>query len=224
VEVLWCNDLRKHLAVHVFRGHRGFFCKLDQVDAFKNALIIAVYGSSITLVTTEAERLTRLIEALYSFFGDQLAILTGGGPGAMQQASLAGKSLEFLVGASYLEIEDQETNQLADFYQVFQENCRHSRQRWFEIAGFHIFCIGGVGTLEEIGMTLTDIKLGLTEVTPLVFFGRDLLGRPYWEALAKQLVHFVDERRAPDWLNTHVLVTDDPHEVIEFYKRILCIG
>ena len=172
VEVLWCNDVREHLAVHVFRGHRGFFCEIDAVDKFKSALVVAVYGSSRRLAPEEASRLSRLIGAMGEFFGDDLAILTGGGPGAMQEASQAAKSLDLLVGASYLEIEDQQTNQLADFYQVFQENCRHSRQRWFEIAGFHVFCVGGVGTLEEIGVTLTDIKLGIADGTPLIFFGR----------------------------------------------------
>ena len=223
VQVLWCNDIREHLAVHVFRGHRGFFCDLRAVDKFKTALVIAVYGSSRALPTVESQRLARLVKALHEFFGNDLAIMTGGGPGAMHEASSFARSHNLLVGASYLEIEDQQSNQLADFYQVFQENCRHSRQRWFEIAGFHIFCIGGVGTLEEIGVTLTDIKLGLADGTPLVFFGHRESGL-YWEPLVKQLGYVVDDGRGPDWLRTHVLVTDDPDEVIAFYKSKLDLG
>ena len=223
IEVVWCNDLRRHLAVHVFRGHRGFFCEIDAVDGFKNSLVVAVYGSSRPLPSREADKLSELIRTLRNFFGEDLAILTGGGPGAMQQASRSANSLGLLVGASYLEIEDQQTNMLADFYQVFQENCRHSRQRWFEIAGFHIFCIGGVGTLEEIGVTLTDIKLGISEGTPLVFFGRD--GDDlYWAPLIEQLTRIAEADRGPEWLKSHVLMTDDPADVILFYRDILDLG
>ncbi|MCO6456354.1 MAG: LOG family protein [Pirellulaceae bacterium] len=223
VDVLWCNDVRRHLAVHVFRGHRGFFCELDAVDNFKQALVIAVYGSSRELPPVEARRLRRLVKALHDFFGDDLAIMTGGGPGAMQQASTFARDHGLLVGASYLEIEDQQTNQLAEFYQVFQENCRHSRQRWFEIAGFHIFCIGGVGTLEEIGVTLTDIKLGLADGTPLIFFGHRENGL-YWQPLVTQLQQIAESGRGPEWLRTHVLVTDEPDAVIAFYKEKLDLG
>jgi len=223
VDVFWCNEHRHHVAVHVFRGHRGFFCELHKVDGFKNALVVATYGSSRSLPEAEAEKVRGLIAALRNFFGEDLAILTGGGPGAMREASEIAKSLDLLVGASFLEIENQQPNQIADFYQVFQENCRHSRQRWFEISSFHIFLLGGVGTLEEIGITLTDIKLGITDGTPLVFFGkaRDEL---YWAHLVEQLRLFAAEHRGPEWLRTHVLVTDNPEEVISFYKRILSLG
>lgn len=223
VQVFWCNGTRSHVAHHVFRGRRGYFCQLDKVDAFKRALVFGVYGSSIPLPLQEANRLESLLRALKTFLGKDLAILTGGGPGAMQQASDAAKSLGLLVGASYLETEDQQTNQTAQFYQVFQENCRHSRQRWFEIASFHVFCIGGVGTLEEIGVTLTDMKLGLADETPVVFFGRN--GDDfYWHPLREQLRRFAEESRAPDWLRSHVLLTDDPDEVVAFYKSTLSVG
>ncbi len=72
-----------------------------------------------------------------------------------------------------------QTNQTAAFYQTFQGRSRQARQRWFEVASFHLFFMGGVGTLEEVGLTLTDMKLGVIELSPLVFFGR-LDGKPYW--------------------------------------------
>ncbi len=78
----------------------------------------------------------------------------------MKHTADIAQDLDLLVGANYLEIESQPGYQVADFYQVFQETSRHMRQRWFEISSFAIFCIGGLGTLEEVGMTLTDIKLG----------------------------------------------------------------
>jgi predicted Rossmann-fold nucleotide-binding protein len=223
VEVLWCNDLCRHVATHVYRGLRGYFCPIDKVKQFKNSLIVALYGSTKPLPPDQVEKLAGLLEQLRAFFGDNLAILTGGGPGTMQQAMDIASSLGLLVGSSFLELVDQNVNPSANFYQTFQENSRHSRQRWFEISSFQIFCIGGLGTLEEIGLTLTDMKLGVMDLRPLVFFGRRA-SDPYWAHLRAQLRVMVEEGRGPAWLCTHVLMTDDPAEVIAFYQQLLEVG
>jgi predicted Rossmann-fold nucleotide-binding protein len=223
VEVLWCNDLCRHVATHVYRGLRGYFCPIDKVKQFKNSLIVALYGSARPLPPDEAMKLNALLEQLRAFFGDNLAILTGGGPGAMQQTMDMASALGLLVGSSFLELVDQNLNPNVHFYQTFQENSRHSRQRWFEISSFQIFCIGGLGTMEEIGLTLTDMKLGVMDLRPLVFFGR-LASDPYWANLRDQLRVIAAEGRGPAWLNTHVLMTDDPAEVIAFYQHLLEVG
>lgn len=224
VEVLWCNEDREHLVVHRFRGRRGFFCELDKVARFDQALLIAVYGSVKELPPPEFEKLKQLISQFREFFGPDVALITGGGDGAMKQATDFGRSLDLLVGASYLEIEDQKGNQNTDFYQCFQENCRHSRQRWFEISSFQIFCLGGLGTMEEIGMTLTDMKLNVVDRAPLIFFGRREDETLYWDFLRRQLNVIADEGRGPDWLRSHVLMTDDPKEVASFYRQTLGLG
>jgi predicted Rossmann-fold nucleotide-binding protein len=164
-----------------------------------------------------------LLSRLNNFFGGSLSIMTGGGPGAMRQATELAQSEGMLVGASYIETVDQPTNQVASFYQTFQSRSRQARQRWFEIASFLLFFMGGVGTLEEIGLTLTDMKLGVIELSPLVFFGRHDKGR-YWSHLRKQFDVMVTEGRAPEWILENSLMTDDPDEVIDFYKRTLTLG
>ncbi len=47
---------------------------------------------------------------------------------------------------------------------------RHFRQKWFEVADFCIFNVGGVGTLEEIGIEMCNLKLGIRPRVPYVFF------------------------------------------------------
>ncbi|MHC4403527.1 MAG: LOG family protein, partial [Planctomycetota bacterium] len=61
LEVFWCNDPRRHVATHVFRGQRGFFCEIDQVEAFRSALVVAIYGSSKPLPPNECDRLGGLL-------------------------------------------------------------------------------------------------------------------------------------------------------------------
>jgi predicted Rossmann-fold nucleotide-binding protein len=141
----------------------------------------------------------------------------------MQQATDIAQDMDMLVGASFIETVDQETNQTAAFYQTFQGRSRQARQRWFEVASFHLFFMGGVGTLEEVGLTLTDMKLGVIERSPLVFFGRHD-GETYWAQLERQFGTMVAAGRAPEWLTENVFVTDDPDQVAPFYKRILELG
>jgi len=223
VRVFWCNDARRHLATHVFRGLRGFFMDASKVDRFRSALIFAGYGSSKPLSNEEADKLRLLFENLRAFFGGDIAIMTGGGPGAMQQATDIAQEMGMLVGASFIETVDQQTNQTAEFYQTFQGRSRQARQRWFEIASFHLFFMGGVGTLEEVGLTLTDMKLGVIERSPLVFFGRHD-GQTYWDSLQRQFATMVEVGRAPPWVTENVLVTDDPDAIPRFYKDILELG
>ncbi len=223
VDVYWCHDARRHVATHVFRGLRGFFMEPRMVDRFRSALIFAGYGSSKPLSTEEAAKLRHLFEHLRAFFGEDIAIMTGGGPGAMQQATDIAQEMGMLVGASFIETVDQQTNQTAEFYQTFQGRSRQARQRWFEIASFHLFFMGGVGTLEEVGLTLTDMKLGVIERSPLVFFGR-YAGETYWDSLQRQFETMVEVGRAPRWVTENVLVTDDPRAIPRFYKDVLELG
>ena len=223
IEVIWFNEVFGETALHVYRGKRGFFVPFRNIEAFKSSLVFAIYGSTLPLPEQEFRRLRTLLEKLQHLLGGHVAFLTGGGPGAMKQAADVALGLGLLVGCNYLEVVDQPLQEPVDFYQTFQETARHFRQRWFEIASFHLFCIGGVGTLEEIGLTLTDMKLGVIERGPLVFFG-SIEGRLYWDDLAKQLDKIAGSDRGPSWLKTNVLITDDPDEVVPFYERILEIG
>lgn len=222
VQVFWCNEPRGHIVRHVFRGLRGYFTTPDKVDRFRSSLIFAIYGSTRPMGERAVHQVERLLANLCALFGNDIGILTGGGPGAMQQVTDIAQDMGLLVGSSFIETIDQEPNQTAEFYQTFQARSRQARQRWFEIASLHLFLVGGVGTLEEIGLTLTDMKLGVIETSPLVFF--DGSGDDYWGGLRTQLAEMVAQGRMPAWLFEHVLMTSDPDAVPRFYKQSLRLG
>jgi len=223
LEVIWFNELFEEPALHVYRGQRGFFVPFRNVEAFMSKLVFAIYGSTLSLPMEQFRSLQVLIQRLQELFAGQIALLTGGGPGAMKQAAEIADELGMMAGSNYLEVVDQNMQKSVQFYQTFQGTARHFRQRWFDIASFHIFCIGGVGTMEEIGLTLTDMKLGVIERGPLVFFG-SLNSTHYWSDLKRQMDVIAGSHRGPAWLETNVLITDDPDEVIAFYARVLEIG
>ncbi|QGU31874.1 LOG family protein [Thermochromatium tepidum] len=223
LEVFWCNEARGHVVRHVFRGLRGYFTTPDTVDRFRSCLIFAIYGSIKPLAESALVQVERLLLNLRALFGNDIGILTGGGPGAMQQVTDIAHRLGLLVGSSFIETIDQKPNETAEFYQTFQARSRQARQRWFEIASFHLFLVGGVGTLEEIGLTLTDMKLGVIEAGPVIFFDSSD-GDFYWEGLRQQLETMKRQGRVPSWLTDQILMTTDPDAVPRFYKQALRLG
>ncbi|MEO0973571.1 MAG: hypothetical protein AAFX85_10800, partial [Pseudomonadota bacterium] len=103
VDIYWLNRELAHLVKYVTRGTRGYFCEIGEVERFLSSIIVAVYGSAKALGDAEAARLRTLLRDLQEFFGGRLAVITGGGPGAMRAAATIGRDLGMLVGASYLE-------------------------------------------------------------------------------------------------------------------------
>jgi hypothetical protein len=143
-------------------------------------------------------------------------VLTGGGGGVMRLATDQARSQGALTGACFLELEAQPPEFGVDFFNTFQENSRHFRQKWFEVADFCIFNVGGVGTLEEIGIELCNLKLGIRPRVPYVFYDPK-----YFADLREQLLEMVRTQRAPAWMMDYILFSDDPAEVVGFYRQKL---
>ena len=104
-----------------------------------------------------------------------------------------------------------------DFCQVFQSTCRHSRQKWFEIASFPIFNIGGLGSLEELGITLCNMKLGILDPVPVILFDTEGNG-DYWIGIDDQIDEMIEQGRAPAWIRDNIVITDDPKMVTDVYR------
>jgi predicted Rossmann-fold nucleotide-binding protein len=221
VEIYWCNEIFRHVAQLSTKDGRGYFAPLEMTGHVTDTSVAAIYGSTVDLDTVEAGRLVSALKGLRDLFGPQLAFLTGGGGGVMRLVLEAGSRMGAMVGCNFLENADQNLDPHVSFYQTFQASARHMRQRWFEVARFHIFAIGGVGTLEEIGLTLTDIKLGLLNDEPIVLFGSSAEDGLYWRHLAAQLRHIEAAGRGPGWLRSNVLVTNSAAEVVDFYRTVL---
>jgi predicted Rossmann-fold nucleotide-binding protein len=164
----------------------------------------------------DTARITGLVEQLTGFIGPNVGVLTGGGGGVMRLATDQARHKGALTGACFLELEAQPPELGVDFFNTFQESSRHFRQKWFEAADFCIFNVGGVGTLEEIGIEMCNLKLGIRPRVPYVFFNSR-----FWGDLRKQLKTMIATKRAPAWIADYILFTDDPAEVVAFYRKKL---
>jgi predicted Rossmann-fold nucleotide-binding protein len=216
VQVYWYDELTKDLYLHTYKKDHGFFVRDELGRKFQETTILAFYGSAVGLDRADTDRISGLVEQLASFIGPNVGVLTGGGGGVMRLATDQARSKGALTGACFLELEAQPPELGVDFFNTFQESSRHFRQKWFEVADFCIFNVGGVGTLEEIGIELCNLKLGIRPRVPYVFFNAR-----YWSDLRKQVREMIRTHRAPAWMADYILFTDDPAEVVAFYRRKL---
>ena len=216
IQVYWYDEVTKDLYLHTYKRDHGFFVREEIARKFQESTILAFYGSAFGLDAADTARISGLVDKLTAFMGSNLGVLTGGGGGVMRLATEQARGHGALTGACFLELEAQPPELGVDFFNTFQETSRHFRQKWFETADFCIFNVGGVGTLEEIGIELCNLKLGIRPRVPYVFFNAS-----FWGDLRKQVKTMIQEKRAPAWMSDYILFTDDPDEVIAFYRKTL---
>jgi predicted Rossmann-fold nucleotide-binding protein len=220
LDVYWVCGLNRRLMVHTMRDGKGYFVALERLAEFHKSMLFAFYGSTLPLSEQGRQRLGALMDALIAFWGSHIGIVTGGGSGVMEVANTMARERGILSGANFLEITDQPMTTDVDFCQVFQATCRHSRQKWFEIASFPIFNVGGLGSMEELGITLCNMKLSIMERVPIILFDTENR-KGFWHGMRRQISTMVQQGRAPDWIESHVVITDNPSEVIDSYRRQL---
>jgi len=216
IKVYWYDALTRDLYLHTYKRDHGFFVREERARQFQESTLLAFYGSAVGLDQRDTDRISALVDALTGFLGGNLGVLTGGGGGVMRLATEQARDKGAMTGACFLELEAQPPELGVDFFNTFQETSRHFRQKWFEAADFCIFNVGGVGTLEEIGIELCNLKLGIRPRVPYVFFNAG-----FWGDLRAQIAKMITDGRAPSWMADYVLFTDDPAEVVAFYRRKL---
>ncbi len=220
LEVYWVSELTRRLMVHTMRDGMGYFVVPERLADFHKSMLFALYGSNQKLSARGEARLGELMDALIRFWGRNIGIVTGGGSGVMEQANRLARQRGILSGANFLEITDQSMTTDVDFCQMFQSTCRHSRQKWFEIASFPIFNVGGLGSLEELGITLCNMKLSIIEPVPVILFDTENSGA-FWHGIQQQVVEMVRQGRAPAWAADSLVITGDPQIVIRNYRERL---
>jgi hypothetical protein len=220
LEVYWVSGLNGRLMKHTMRDGMGYFVAPERLADFHKSMLFAFYGSNQILSSRGEARLGTLMDALIDFWGQRIGIVTGGGSGVMEQANTLARKRGILSGANFLDITDQSMTTDVDFCQVFQATCRHSRQKWFEIASFPIFNVGGLGSLEELGITLCNMKLSILDPVPVILFDTEGGGN-FWSGINDQINEMVKRGRAPDWIKDNIVITDDPKTVTDVYRQRL---
>jgi len=220
IDVFWISELTDSLMISTMRDGKGYFVIPERLANFHKSMLFAFYGSNRTLSSAATERLSQVMNALVEFWGHNIGIVTGGGSGVMEEANKIARKHGILSGANFLEITDQSMTTDVDFCQVFQAKCRHSRQKWFEVATFPIFNVGGLGSLEELGITLCNLKLSISDPVPVILFGTEGDDK-FWSGAQEQILEMIKCGRAPEWIRKYLVMTSDPKVVVNAYRDLL---
>jgi uncharacterized protein (TIGR00730 family) len=189
------------------------FLAVEQIDR----PAITVFGSARIREGSEEYAQAREVGRLLAQAG--FAVVTGGGPGAMEAANRGARDGGGLSVGFNIELpHEQHENPYLDIDLTFKHF--YARKTMFVKAaeGFVIFP-GGFGTLDELFESLTLIQTGKVLHFPVVLFDSDYW-RPMLDWIRNRLL--TDGMISPEDLEL-LEVTDDPAEVVALqlagYKR-----
>lgn len=143
------------------------------------------------------------------------AVITGGGPGAMEAANRGCQEGGGLSVGCNIELpKEQDLNPYCDLGVEFRYF--FARKTMFvKYADGFVILPGGFGTMDELFEALTLIQTGKIEHFPIV-----LVGRSYWAGLLDWIRGTLLAQKAIDASDIDYLqITDDPDEVVEMVRR-----
>ncbi|MEQ9363961.1 MAG: LOG family protein [Leptospirales bacterium] len=215
-----CLWLRQTLTTeYVMRDDCGFFMPSDLIERFQAATFFACYGSSAVVDEDTISQLPGFFKQLRELFGE-IGVVTGGGPRLMEAVNRKAQEAGILSVSSALSTEftenPQALNNFSDVFMYFDEYCRHVRQKNFSIARFPIFFPGGVGTLEEVGIELCNLKLGIHQNAPYIFVGTE-----YWKPIMDFLNQAVRHNMVGEKLLGNVHLVDSLEEAVNVYRGFI---
>ena len=196
IPVFWVDDATKKILQFVQKSgyDSGLFVPLDQIENFLNSTVFGIYGSNLLEGNFETElralmqgllnmRLTVNHPQLHST--TPLALVTGGGPGAMEVGNRVAKEVGILSCANIVDfragpnsqavVNEQRQNPYVDAKMTYRLDKLVERQAEFNL-DFPIFLAGGIGTDFEYALEEVRRKVGSVPSNPIMLFGEP----DYW--------------------------------------------
>jgi len=189
IPVYWVDDISKKILqyVHKPENDSGLFVPLALVDDFRKATIFGVYGSNLQEGNFETELRTLLSGVLTMRKGmnhpllckdTPLALVTGGGPGAMEVGNRVAKAVGVLSCANIVDfrpkdqsvVNEQKQNPHIEAKMTYRLDRLVERQAEFYL-DFPIFLPGGIGMDFEYTLEEVRRKTGATPANPILLFG-----------------------------------------------------
>lgn len=187
--VFWVDELSGKILQYVLKPEKesGLFVPLPLVETFRKALFFGVYGSNLQEGHFEQE-LKRLLEGVLHMRAHlnhpllskdtPLALLTGGGPGAMAVGNRVARSIGILSCANIVDfrtkdqsvVNEQHQNPHIDAKMTYRLDQLVERQAEFYL-DIPIFFPGGIGMDFEYTLEEVRRKTGSSPANPVLLFG-----------------------------------------------------
>lgn len=224
----------------------GMMVPMDRRHEYLRATMFGVYGSNLVAGNFEAELHYLLNGVLQLKKQDPhpllnndipLALVTGGGPGAMEVGNRVARSLSILSCGMFVDfgslaakpgatINEQKKNPYVEAFMTYRPQKLVERQSDFNL-DFPIFLTGGIGTDFEYALEEVRRKVGTTKIHPMILFGT----AEHWGA---KITHRYRENfksgtiRGSEWMSTVPWVVANGDQALEvltrFFRGTLPIG
>jgi len=185
----WVDEISGKILKYVVRPDKdaGMFVPLNLVETFRNATFFGVYGSNLIEGTFEQD-LKKLLQYVLDLRNETdhpllnkntpLALVTGGGPGAMEVGNRVAKSLNILSCANIVNLQakknvfvnEQTINPHIEAKMTYRLDRLVERQAEFHL-DFPIFLQGGIGMDFEYVLEEVRRKVSANPPTPMLLFG-----------------------------------------------------
>jgi uncharacterized protein (TIGR00730 family) len=163
---------------------RIFRIMAEFVDSFETMSqvgpAVTVFGSARTKTTDPYYKAS--VALAKELAKQNLAVITGGGPGIMEAAHTGGARVDsrLNVGLNISLPFEQHLNPYVDVERAFQFHYFFMRKFWLvKLARGAVFFPGGFGTLDELFELLTLTQTGkVSRLQPIILYGRE-----FWDGL-----------------------------------------
>lgn len=194
IPVFWVDEDSKKILQFVQKpGYdSGLFVPLGKIETFLNSTVFGIYGSNLLAGDFENE-LRILLNGVLAMRNEMnhpqlrkdtpLALVTGGGPGAMEVGSRVAQEVGILSCANIVDfragpqavVNEQRQNPYVDAKMTYRLDKLVERQAEFNL-DFPIFLAGGIGTDFEYSLEEVRRKVGSVPSNPILLFGEP----DYW--------------------------------------------
>lgn len=194
IPVFWVDEATKKILQFVQKpGYdSGWFVPLGKIETFLNSTVFGIYGSNLLEGNFENE-LRNLLKGVLAMRdevnhpllhkGTPLALVTGGGPGAMEVGNRVAQEVGILSCANIVDfkagpqsvVNEQRQNPYVDAKMTYRLDKLVERQAEFNL-DFPIFLAGGIGTDFEYSLEEVRRKVGSVPSNPILLFGEP----DYW--------------------------------------------